>query len=204
MSITTVLESADDQCRMSVTRGSTPASSALTGEASPESSVTVSAAGTGALATGSAGAVAGCGECGVDAVMVPASAFAECARWPRVHQTPAPNAIANNTTTATTARPGREWSSSAGSARACSAKATGCSVEASTATNSKVSSEFFSQIFFGFRDSGLRLKSAGDSGSNFATSLPAEELSLWTEQPFSSEVSRLTCSAVCSGSTAAA
>src|SRR5580704_1625229 len=204
MSITTVLESADDQCRMSVTRGSTPASSALTGEASPESSVTVSAAGTGALATGSAGAVAGCGECGVDAVMVPASAFAERARWPRVHQTLAPKAIANNTTTATTARPGREWSSSARSARACSAGATGWSFdfEASAATNSEFSTRFLSQIFFGLRDSGLQLKSAGDSGSNFATSLPAEELSLWTEKPFSSEVRGLIFSAACSGSAA--
>src|SRR5580692_3647417 len=187
MSITTVLESADDQCRMSVTRGSTPASSAFTGEASPESSVTVSAAGTGALATSSAGEVAGCEVCGGAAsVAVRASAFAERARWPRGHQTPAPKAMANNTTTATTVRPGREWSSSARSATACSAKTTGWSAdfEASTTTNSEFSSGLSSQTFFGLKDSTMRPTSDSDPGTTFVASPATEELAPWTEKSF--------------------
>src|ERR1700730_5072686 len=114
MSITTVLDSADDQCRMPVTLGSRPASTGVAGEDSFSSSSAVvpevpSIGGTAAVAGGGVDAVAGCVACVATAdATEPALARAERARWPRVHHTPAPQAAATNTTAATTARPGRE------------------------------------------------------------------------------------------------
>src|SRR5271169_4680586 len=99
MSITTVLDSADDQCRMPVTRGNKPASSAVAGESSLSSPVTPSAAG----ATDSAGTVAATGA--RTGATGRALAFTERPRWPRVHHSPAPNPTANITTASTIARP---------------------------------------------------------------------------------------------------
>src|SRR5580704_6069203 len=114
MSITTVLESAEDQCRMPVTCGITPASSAVAGAASLSSTVaevSVTAfvtvgdeidAGSAILAGAASGVATG--------AVARALAFTAAVRCPRVHHTPAPSATAHNTTAATTVRPGREWS----------------------------------------------------------------------------------------------
>src|SRR5208282_2143352 len=110
MSITTVLESAEDQCRMPVTCGSTPASSAVAGDGSLSSSSSVAAgvsvtAGCAGVMAGTIAAVAGGSTCGgvTDAAERALAEFrllawAERGRWPRVHHTPAPNATAHNTT----------------------------------------------------------------------------------------------------------
>src|ERR1700731_2590336 len=113
MSITTVLESAEDQCRMPVTCGSKPASSGVDGEGPLASFLSPSLFASGAAGTPLGVAVwvaaAGVGDRNPGLFMLPG--LTAWARWPSVHHTPAPMVAANNTSAATTARPGREWSS---------------------------------------------------------------------------------------------
>src|SRR5580692_8803389 len=117
--MTTVLESADDQCRMPVTCGKTPATSGVAGEESLASlfvtsvlltsvSVAVSTIGI-AVAAGFA-IVTGGNACDIVTLDAPL-AFTGCALRPSFHHTPAPRAAAINTSAATTATPGRECSS---------------------------------------------------------------------------------------------
>src|SRR5438445_10260660 len=104
MSITTVLDSAEDQCRTPVTCGSTPASSGVVDGVSLSSSATACAGvtdavgGAGATATGTAGGVAA-------VAFGPEFAPTVAARWPRTHHTPAPEPTASKTTAITNPRP---------------------------------------------------------------------------------------------------
>src|SRR5579864_3402639 len=109
---------------MPVTLGSKPASSEVDGEGSLSSSVSVVLSAVALFAVsdgmvaGAAIAAAGGAANGVAERALAASmpvAFAARRRWPRVHHTPAPKTTANNTTTATTTRPGREWLSASSS-----------------------------------------------------------------------------------------
>lgn len=141
--MTTVLESADDQCRMSVTCGNTPDASGVAGKESLSSSfsiVSVAVSTIGAAVAAGVVIVAGGNGCDV-ATVDEALALAERALWPSFHHTPAPRAAAINRTAATTARPGGGDLSCSGSAGAGSTTATALDFELSVETNSGLVTE---------------------------------------------------------------